>query len=126
VSDADMDPTASPYYIAGLPEVMARIDAWRIAKGFDAPDNLDDDPEAVIVKLALITTEVAEAIEAARRVAKTDRAARERRAQVREELADVVIRVLSLAAPLGYDMAREIAVKMGRNERRPHQHGKRV
>ncbi len=78
-------------------------------KGFwDTPPNLAE-------KLALIHSEVSEALEELR---KPDSPG------IGEELADVVIRVMDLAEYLGINLELEIAQKMERNKLRAHKHGK--
>lgn len=64
--------------------------------------------------LALIHSEVSEALEAFR--------VGEREC-VAEELADVVIRCLDMAAGLDIDLDAEIAAKMEKNRNRPYRHG---
>lgn len=68
--------------------------------------------------LALIHSEVSEALEAFR----TDD-----RANFEKELADVIIRVLDCAGGLGMDMDKAVAAKMDHNRHRGYRHGgKRV
>jgi len=68
--------------------------------------------------LALVGTEVSEAVEAFRHDDKDNFA---------EELADVVIRVLDCAAGLEIDLESAIAAKLTRNTERGYRHGgKRV
>jgi NTP pyrophosphatase (non-canonical NTP hydrolase) len=66
--------------------------------------------------LALIHSEVSEALEAYR---EGDDIA------MGEELADIVIRTLDLAEGLGYNIEAEIRQKMEYNKTRPRMHGKR-
>lgn len=66
--------------------------------------------------LALIHSEVSEALEAYR---EGDDIA------MGEELADIVIRTLDLAEGLGYNIEAEIQQKMEYNKTRPRMHGKR-
>lgn len=79
-------------------------------------DGLDvnANPHAVAVKLMLITSEVAEAMEADRN---TDGE------NLREELADICIRVFDLAGALGFNLEQSIIHKMKVNEGRPRMHG---
>jgi NTP pyrophosphatase (non-canonical NTP hydrolase) len=78
----------------------------------------ESDPEQVLAVLMLVVTEVAEAAEAVR---KTDEL------NFREELADIVIRVIGLAHGMGIDMRAEILAKVEKNSTREHKHGgKRV
>lgn len=64
--------------------------------------------------LALIHSEVSEALEAFRKDDKENFA---------EELADVVIRVLDCATGLQIDLDNEIAKKLEKNRGRSHRHG---
>ena len=71
--------------------------------------------DRLLARLALITSEVGEAVEAARLNDKVNFA---------EELADIVIRVMDLAGPTGVNLEQAIVDKMAKNESRPHMHGK--
>ena len=70
-----------------------------------------------LAKLALITSEIGEAVEAVRHADMVN---------LREELADIIIRVLDLSEALGFNMADAIDSKMRVNEARPHMHGKKA
>jgi len=70
---------------------------------------------AISTRLMLIVGEVSEAMEALR---KNDND------NFREELADIVIRVMDLSGGLGIDLEYEIIKKMGINAQRPYKHGK--
>ena len=65
-------------------------------------------------KLALIHSEVSEALEAYRNC---------KDGEMGEELADVIIRTLDLASYLGIDMEEEVLKKQRQNESRPYRHG---
>jgi NTP pyrophosphatase (non-canonical NTP hydrolase) len=81
---------------------------------------------AVPTKLALIHSEVSEALEEYRegRAFVATRFAKGGKPEgMGAELADVVIRVFDLAHALGFDMHEEIAAKMAYNLGRPHMHG---
>lgn len=67
-------------------------------------------------KLMLIVTEVAEACEADR-VDDID--------NFGEELADIIIRTLDLAAHTGIDIGEELVTKYAKNLLREHKHGKK-
>lgn len=71
--------------------------------------------DIALIKLALITSEIGEAVEAARVGSWGDFA---------EELADICIRVFDLAGALDIDIQTEIISKMAYNQGRPHMHGK--
>jgi len=82
---------------------------YALDQGFwGASDNIGE-------KLALIHSEVSEALEAYRE----DK-------PLGEELADVMIRVADLAGWLGIDLERAINEKMAFNATRPYLHGKKV
>lgn len=70
---------------------------------------------AIGARLMLVVGEVAEAQEALRK--KDD-------SNFREELADIVIRVLDISGGLGVDLEKEIINKMAKNSGRPYKHGK--
>lgn len=72
-------------------------------------------PSIIGEKLALVHSEVSEALEANRDG---------NGPLFAEELADVVIRVLDLAEHEGIDMEREITTKMRKNADRPRLHGR--
>ncbi len=72
-------------------------------------------PSIVPEKLALIHSEVSEALEAFRAKKTGD---------FEEELADTIIRVLDLAAYMGFSMDMSVRAKMQVNEERVHLHGK--
>ena len=78
----------SKYRIAGLNHVARNIAAWRESKGFYSPRSFEE-TDQVIVKLALVMTEVAEAIEAARTGDFEN---------FQEELADAIIRILDVGS----------------------------
>ena len=98
------------YRCPGLNALADRIAEWRKRKGFETNSG------NVPVKLALLHSEVSEALEA-------DRAGDG--INFAEEMADTLIRVLDLTATLGIDIEREVAHKMAMNEQREFRHGKR-
>lgn len=85
---------------------------------------VQDDPEkAVIVQrdfvlsqLAKIASEVGEAVEVIQKNAKWE--------GLNEELADITIRTMDLAAFIGYDHGTDVYNKMMKNRNRPRMHGK--
>jgi NTP pyrophosphatase (non-canonical NTP hydrolase) len=94
-----------------------RVRAWREDRGFASVESLDTEEErdAMLGKLMLIVTEVAEAAEAVRH---------NDLANFREEVADTYIRLSDIVGTLHIDMEGEIARKMAYNATRPVRHGK--
>lgn len=82
---------------------------------YDATDRIQFDKLVILSKLALIVSEVGEAVEAVR----TGNAE-----ELGEELADIIIRTLDMAHQLGYDVQSEVYSKMQYNITRPFKHGK--
>lgn len=82
-------------------------------KGFNAEIDFND-TRMVLSMLALVHTEVSEAVEAARKG---------NRENFEEELADTVIRVFALSGAMGVNLEQAIVNKMEKNKNRPHQHG---
>lgn len=79
-------------------------------------DHVDDIQNSLISKrLMLIVGEVSEAMEGLR---KNDKA------NFKEELADIIIRLADLCGGLNIDLATEINKKMVINKDRPYKHGK--
>lgn len=75
-----------------------------------------DEPHNVPTLLALVHSEVSEALEA-------DRAGDPE--NFAEELADICIRVFDMSGALGIDLESAIDYKMAKNKQRPRKHGKR-
>ena len=71
--------------------------------------------------LMLVVTELAEAMEAYR-TGNPSSEKIEGLSSVEEELADTVIRILDLAAGMGFDLEGAIRAKMTYNETRPYRH----
>lgn len=104
-----------------IDELVDRAHSNAIDKGFwdEWELSLMDDSlynNVIATRLALIHSEVSEALEALR-VGDMENFA--------EELADVVIRVADLAGGLGIDLEGEIKKKMEKNKARGYKHGKR-
>ena len=85
------------------------------SKGFHDVDRELDVITRTLRRLALITSEVGEAVEAARK---------DDMDNLGEELADIVIRVGDLAGVLDISLSNKIQMKMMVNKNRPHLHGK--
>jgi len=93
----------------------SRANGWDILtpEDFFNPPN----PDAIPCKLALIHSEVSEALEAYRAGDDVNFA---------EEMADTAIRLLELAAMLQIDMDDEVRKKDQKNKTRGHKHGGKV
>lgn len=112
--------TYRDYYKADINELTTLIADWCERKGFESPLTiLGEDANDMLGKLALVHSEVSEAISAVRD-GNFD--------NFKEEMADIIIRVLQLVGSLGahVDMKDEIATKMEINEQRPRRHGKKT
>jgi NTP pyrophosphatase (non-canonical NTP hydrolase) len=90
-------------------EANKRSHGWKVT----GPNDWADQHE-VPAALMLITTEVAEAMEAFRN---------NDRENFAEELADVLIRTIGLSHSMGIDLAEAIYSKMERNRTRTYKHG---
>lgn len=100
-----------------LDEVAGLSASIRESKGFHTPGSITGaDGEAMLGKLMLVTTEVAEAAEAVRN---------EDIENFREELADIIIRTVDLAHSCGISIGRAVDEKMKRNATRAHRHGRK-
>lgn len=117
---------------------VGEITEWGKSKGWDKPalcktkgKHRSDAPkkvnhDAVLAKVALVMTELAEAVEEARE----DRWTEWRNTLKPDkpegfvvELADAVIRIFHLAGLLGLDLESAIRDKMSYNKGRPFRHG---
>lgn len=103
------------------PRIMNVIDVLQYechqyAKGAGFWDELDpNDVHHVLSKLALIHSEVSEALEAARKGDDENFA---------EELADILIRIFDLAGATRVNLGFALIQKMNKNKTRPYKHGK--
>lgn len=121
--------------VAPINALAARINSWAIGKGFwTIPDPViiamrnSQQAHAFITramkaqKLALVTTETSEQVEAVR---KPDAPTGiEGFSNEEEELADQIIRLLDYGAQYGLRIGEAIVAKMAVNEGRPYKHGK--
>jgi len=71
--------------------------------------------------IALIHSELSEALEADREDLRSDHCPE--LTGVQEELADAFVRILHLAERLGFDLGAAVVTKMAYNETRGHKHG---
>ncbi len=84
-------------------------------------------PETIASKLALIHSEISEALEDARDGKMDSRwDLNGKPVGFGSELADIIIRVGDLAGRMGIDLEREVANKMVFNATRPHKHGRKI
>lgn len=88
-------------------------ETFAVAKAHGFHDNLDN-PLRVPTYLALIGSEVSEALAAHRK---------QRMEELPAELADIVIRTMDLAESLGINLALAIVNKNEANRARPYKHG---
>jgi NTP pyrophosphatase (non-canonical NTP hydrolase) len=98
-----------------LNELGKEISRVNLANGWDAPTPQSwTDLYRIPAALALIGSEISEALEGFRRNDLEN---------FKEELADVVIRVLDLTEGLGIDIDAAIAEKIEANKNRGYHHG---
>lgn len=101
-----------------ITEIMQEVHATATAKGWhEKPVNFGE-------QLMLVTTELAEAMEAYRETGELGNLFRLDRIPL--ELADVVIRVCDLCQELSIPLADAIAQKIAYNKTRSHKHGGKV
>lgn len=104
-----------------ISEMVTRAYANSLEKGWH------DEPRSALEALALIHSEVSEAVEACRDpdhyLTETWTGTGGKPEGLASELADVVIRVGDLCGELGIDLEAEIERKMRFNSTRPHRHG---
>ena len=105
-----------------LNELGDKIVEWRKRKGFDTSD------ENIPEKIALIHSELSEALECIRNgynpnfVYYTNKGKPE---GFSLEMADTIIRILDLCRSVGIDIDKAVEIKMDYNETRPPKHGKK-
>lgn len=91
-------------------------DGFEEAPPSEGIDPLELNKYFISTKLALIHSEVSEALEALRK-GDTE--------NFEEEVADIAIRVFDLAGGLNIDLEKIISEKSAKNKKRPRKHGKR-
>lgn len=112
-----MENEPSPSYFARAFDAMAeRVHATAVEKGWWDQDR--GNAEAI----ALIHSELSEALEADREGNPPDKHCPEHSAMA-VEFADVIIRIMDLARARGLDVGAAIEAKAARNEKRPRMHG---
>lgn len=111
----------------GLNKLAAQIAKWREEKGFYTPSTLHDtfQRDAMLGKLMLVVTEVAEAAEEVRKIGSGGRiVGPSDLISFYEEIADTFIRLLDICGTMGIDIEGAIEKKMEANALRPVRHGK--
>lgn len=101
--------------IYNIDHIAHYIKGWRIEKGFTTPSTLNTlkERDQMLGKLALVHSEISEAVEAVR---KNDLD------NFKEEIADTIIRLLDITGTMEFSVAQEIADKMAVNENRSLKH----
>jgi NTP pyrophosphatase (non-canonical NTP hydrolase) len=113
-------------FITEFTRVQKQVNKTNQVKGFNEPDSratTEEQQHARFgLKIALIGSELSEALEAVRKDIKQDSHIPEFTG-VEAELADAVIRIMNLAADTGARLAEAIVAKAAYNASRPYKHG---
>jgi NTP pyrophosphatase (non-canonical NTP hydrolase) len=109
-------------YPVDMNDRAREIHDWAVGQGFWEHAMIDsyateqvENPSIGPEKLALIHSEVSEALEGMRNGDE---------ANVAEEMADIVIRVLDFCGWKGINIEQEVVNKMAKNRKRPRLHGR--
>lgn len=87
---------------------------WEVFNEQDWPENGIHNVQKLCTHMALVHSEVSEATEAIRHYDHVN---------FGEELADIIIRVASIAFGMGIQLDREVETKLTKNAAREHKHG---
>lgn len=114
-----------------IDQLVTQAHATAVEKGWHPVTRLSDiTPDRVGALLALVHSEVSEALEAYRNWRLTPSAdiigAEGKPEGFASEIADVCVRVADLCGLLGIDLETAIIDKMAYNRTRPHRHGGKV
>lgn len=101
-----------------LNQLADRAHSYAVGRGFWNGLSVYD-VTVQLSKLALIHSEVSEAVEAVRKPNEVE-------SNLPEELADIIIRVLDLAGAMRINIDQAVSDKMAYNEQREYMHGKRA
>lgn len=113
-------------FLESFNEIAKRIHEWALLKGFWESTTYEaarQDPLRFASKIALVHSEVSEALEADRKPGTMDQHLPHRDGR-EVELADAVIRIMDLAHAYGFNLGEAILEKMAFNSNRPFRHNK--
>ena len=115
--EATLVSTMTDEFIAAFCDMQFHVHHTAVSKGWWESDR--NDAECI----ALIHSEVSEALEGLRKPKPDEHCPEFRSVEV--ELADAIIRIMDLAGARGWDVAGALVAKAAFNETRPHKHGKK-
>jgi len=111
------------YGFGYINDLAQRIENNALNKGFWKDEYIGESP-TIVTKLALIHSEVSEALEAYREQGLLAGIRDDGKPEgFASELADIIIRTLDLGEHYGINMEQEIVNKMAYNETREYMHG---